>query len=147
MAKKRESRNEDGVPFSTIYYHKNKEKIKNQQKDIRRTLNGKLTNLITTSRYRCKLSGLPHSIDTEYLKDLYSKQEGLCAITGKVMIIRGFNCAADSPLSISLDRIDSDEGYVDGNVWLVCTGINLMKSRLKMTEFVDFCKLVSERFS
>jgi hypothetical protein len=132
----------EAVPKSTQWYRDNKEAVHKQQNAIKRTLNGKLTNLITTSRYRCKISKREHTIDTAYLKSLYIKQEGKCAITGTEMEIRGTNCAADSPYSISLDRIDSELGYIDGNVWLVCTGINLMKSRLSMDQFIDFCRKV-----
>lgn len=132
------------IPKSTQYYRKNKEKIKEQQDKIKKTLSGKLTNLITTSRYRSKLIGREHSIDTAYLKKLYLSQEGFCAISGIKMEIRGKNCAADSPYSISLDRIDSSIGYVEGNVWLVCTGVNLMKSRLSLEDFTVLCKKIVE---
>lgn len=134
------------VPKSTQYYRDNKEKIHAQQNAAKRTLNGKLTNLITTSRYRAKSVNREHTIDTAYLRQLYQEQEGRCAISGIEMVIRGERCAADSPYSISLDRIDSDKGYVEGNVWLVCTGINLMKSRLSMNQFIEFCQKVVENF-
>lgn len=134
------------ISKSTKWWRENKEKATVKHLARLHTIPGKLTNLITTSRYRCKKSGLEHTIDTKYLNDLYVSQKGLCAISGKEMIIRGKNCAADSPYSISLDRIDSDKGYVHGNVWLVCTGINLMKARLTMDQFIDFCKSTVEKF-
>lgn len=135
------------VPKSTKWYRENKERVHSQQNAIKRTLNGKLTSLITTSRYRAKSSNREHSIDTSYLKKLYQDQGGKCAISGIDMEIRGEGCASNSPYSISLDRIDSDKGYIEGNVWLVCTGINLMKSRLSMEQFVDFCKRTVENFT
>lgn len=135
------------IPKSTQYYRANKEKCKAQQNKQNHTLNGKLVVLITTSRYRSKLKGFEHSIDSSYLKQIYSEQNGLCAISGIEMTIRGKNHAADSPYSISLDRIDPNKGYIPGNVWLVCTGVNLMKSRLSMDQFIDFCKKTVEHFA
>ena len=134
------------VPKSTQWARENKERVSKQQKESKRTLNGKFANLITTSKYRCKISKRDHTIDVEYIRNLYIQQNGKCAITGIDMIIRGDICAANSPYSISLDRIDSNLGYIPGNVWLVCTGINLMKSRLSMNQFIDFCKKTVENF-
>lgn len=136
----------ESVPRSTQWARDNKDKVARTNYDKSRTLNGKLITLITTSRYRCKSSGLDHNIDSSFLKKIYEEQNGMCAISGKVMEIRGSKNAANSPYSISLDRIDSTQGYVVGNVWLVCTGINLMKSRLTMDQFVEFCRLTTERF-
>ncbi len=135
------------VSKSTQWYRDNKERANKNSAIQKRTLNGKLANLITTSRYRCKISKREHTINVDDLRKLYENQQGKCAISGKEMIIRGSNCAADSPFSISLDRIDSDLGYTKDNVWLVCTGVNLMKSRLKMDEFLDFCKSVVENLT
>lgn len=131
---------------STDWARANKDKVKARDDARKGTLEGKLISLITTSRYRCKLSGHEHSIDVAYIRNIYEEQQGLCAITGMKMIIRGSNCAADSPYSISLDRIDSTKGYIPGNVWLVCTGVNLMKARLTMDQFVEFCRKVVEKF-
>lgn len=135
------------VSASTKYYRANKEKCMAQQNKQNHTIQGKLTVLITTSRYRSKLKGLDHTIDTAYLKQMYEDQAGKCAISGIDMIIRGKNNAIDSPYSVSLDRIDSNGGYTQGNVWLVCTGVNLMKSRLTMDQFVEFCKKTVENFA
>jgi hypothetical protein len=135
------------VPKSTAWARANKDRVKERDAYRSRTLNGKLINLVTTSRYRAKQKGLDHSIDTEILKRKYEEQDGNCALTGLKMDIRGSKHASNSPKSISLDRIDSEKGYIEDNIWLVCTGVNLMKSRLSMKEFVDFCSLVSERFA
>lgn len=45
----------------------------------------------------------------EYLRELYEKGEGKCAITGVKISGEGLNKA-------SLDRIDSNKGYIKGNV-------------------------------
>lgn len=42
----------------------------------------------------------------------------------------------------SKDRIDSNKGYVEGNVQWVCKEINFMKHALSESRFIELCKLV-----
>ena len=44
----------------------------------------------------------------------------------------------------SLDRIDSDKGYIEGNVWWLHKDINLMKMDLNLEHFKEMCRLVAE---
>lgn len=70
-------------------------------------------------------------IDFDYLWALWEDQGGKCAISGMEMLHQ-FN----SLESISIDRIDSGEGYVPGNVQLVCRWVNLAKQRHTNEEFL-----------
>ena len=81
-----------------------------------------------------KFEGTPVSL--EYLIALYEKQRGICAISSLPMHIT----TDQSDLSVSVDRIDINEGYVDGNVRLVCTRINLMRSTLNDHDFLWWCR-------
>lgn len=63
-------------------------------------------------------------ITRQNLLSLWDKQKGRCAVTGKPMIHK-----TGSLYTVSVDRIDSSSGYVEGNVQLVCKAINLAKSR------------------
>ena len=45
--------------------------------------------------------------------------------------------------NISIDRIDSDQGYYIDNIQLVVPKINMMKFTYSQDEFIDMCKLVS----
>ena len=45
----------------------------------------------------------------------------------------------------SIDRIDSEIGYVAGNIQLVCRCVNVAKHDLTMNEFVMLCSAVAER--
>ena len=134
------------VPKSTQWARANKEVVR--QRDLKRkgTLTGKLTNLVTQSKYRAKTSGKSHNINTDYLRGLYEGQEGRCAISGIEMSIRGTQHSSDYWYSISIDRIDSTKGYVKGNVQLTCTGINRMKCTMTDEQFIEICKCVAERF-
>ena len=82
------------------------------------------------------------SIDIDYLCNLWDKQNGLCAITGWEMTMR----LADGVVSTnaSIDRINSEIGYVTGNVQLVCRCVNVAKHDLTMSEFVMLCTAVAE---
>lgn len=52
----------------------------------------------------------------------YEKQDGLCALTGVVLLWR-------EPYGISIDRIDNNLGYIPGNVQLVTRDANSGKGR------------------
>jgi hypothetical protein len=47
-----------------------------------------------------------------------------------------------SPESVSLDRVDSGKGYIQGNVVLCCVYANRMKNDQSVDEFVRWCKLI-----
>jgi len=123
------------------YRTKNKEKIriKNKRRYQNLTLDEKLKMLITTAskrkEYEC-------SISPEYLKSIWEKQEGRCAYTKLPL-----TADANQLTTMSLDRIDSNVGYVESNVQLVCVVINKMKSNFTEDQFVGFCNLVAQNNS
>jgi len=45
--------------------------------------------------------------------------------------------------NISIDRIDSNQGYYIDNIQLVVPKINMMKFTYSQDEFIDMCKLVA----
>jgi hypothetical protein len=87
---------------------------------------------------RAKRSGLEVNITLDDLKNLWNKQEGKCAISGiQMTYIFG---KGRVPTNISVDRINSLEGYTKTNIQLVCMAVNQMKSDLSITELVYFCE-------
>ena len=52
------------------------------------------------------------------------------------------NLKETTGLNASLDRIDSSEGYVDGNVRIVCSRVNSMRGAGDDTELLWWCKQV-----
>nr|QBK92570.1 MAG: hypothetical protein LCPAC401_02080 [Pithovirus LCPAC401] len=50
----------------------------------------------------------------------------------------------DNYFNISLDRIDSDIGYIKGNIQLVTIGYNLIKGSLKEELLFDICRKISK---
>jgi hypothetical protein len=76
----------------------------------------------------------------KYLKDLLESQNGLCAITGMQLQFRGEH--DDPELICSLDRIDSDGHYEEGNLQIVCRFVNRWKSNQNNDEFRRLMELV-----
>lgn len=62
------------------------------------------------------------------LWDIYANQDGKCAVTGvKLSHLKGTQ-RHKNPWAISIDRIDSDLGYIPQNVRLVCHWYNNAKN-------------------
>jgi hypothetical protein len=75
------------------------------------------------------------TINQDYLMALYDQQEGLCALSGIRMT---WATGKTSPTSISMDRIDQQQGYVEGNVRLVCTAVNAFRGIMNDQEMFKF---------
>ena len=73
----------------------------------------------------------------EYIEKLYEDQGGACAISGLEMA-----CKTHDINNLSIDRIDSSIGYIEGNIQLVCSIINKMKNEYSMETFMNECKNV-----
>lgn len=104
-----------------------------------------LYNEIRLSWYaKCKtgaeLRGLEWSLSEEYIWQLYLSQNKKCALSG---VDIGWS-KIGSVHSASIDRIDSNAGYVLDNVQLVHKDINFMKQAFPQTYFIEMCKRVAE---
>jgi hypothetical protein len=55
-----------------------------------------------------------------------------------------FGTGASNPRSCSIDRINSDLGYIPGNIQLVTARTNVCKGNMNNEEFIAFCKKVAE---
>lgn len=65
----------------------------------------------------------PVNLTVEYLRELYDMQDGKCAYFNIVLQLDG----GMGLRSITLDRLDCDRGYVQGNVVLACRAANLAR--------------------
>ncbi len=79
-------------------------------------------------------------ISLDALELLWSAQGGKCALTGWPMTMELANGIVQT--NCSIDRIDSSRGYVVGNVQLVCRAVNIAKSALPVSDFLNLCKAV-----
>ena len=87
------------------------------------------------------------NIDIEYLKQLWNEQKGECPFTKQKLILRthyNYKDTKIAPNIASLDRMDSTQGYVKGNVRFVCLIYNYAKNIFTDQEVILFCHQVTE---
>lgn len=135
----------EGIPRSTQWARANKALVAERDKAKGRTLKGKLTSLVINTKNRSKKKKwTDYELDTAFLMELWEKQNGKCALSGKEMLIRTSRSDDLFPYVVSVDRIDSSLGYRKANVQLVCVGANLLKNSMSMDQFLDFCVTITE---
>lgn len=104
-------------------------------------------------RQRVKKNGgeLPEEIDVDFLMGIYQEQKGMCAVSGLPMtwIHEGLysNHGSRRGTNISIDRIDSEQGYVPDNIRLVCDRVNKMKSNMTDGDLYFWCAVLTKAFN
>lgn len=87
------------------------------------------------------------SIDLDYLFEVGEQQGWQCALTGDDLeFTRGGTYWGGkwcNPYSCTIDRIDSNKGYVEGNIQLVTWYINSIKGNTPNQDFIEICKSVA----
>jgi len=96
---------------------------------------------------RAKKKGFEIDLTEEFLKDLLEvTQKGLCSITNTPIIVKHPNDKTTLFDTASLDRVDSNEGYVKGNVQWVMLGVNYMKMKFSNDELHKTLRLIKENY-
>lgn len=98
-------------------------------------------------KFQCIVSNIKQrdresEVTLQVMEALFTKQNGLCAITGFPMTsIRGIGIGLqkENMYNVSVDRIDQSKGYTLGNVRLVCYQANMMRSILSDKELIFWC--------
>ena len=88
----------------------------------------------------CKKRNKECDVDLPYLKYLWEKQNGKCAITGVDLKLEA---SYNKNYQASIDRIDSSKGYLKGNIRFTSVSVNWLKSNLDdnhLNEFIEICK-------
>ncbi len=78
-----------------------------------------------------------------FLKAMYKKQNGKCAITGEPLELT-LGTDTPNPNKCSIDRINSNNGYTPQNVWLVAWWVNQMKMSMDLKDFWDKIHILNE---
>ena len=94
---------------------------------INEAVKTRLTKVYHTSKSNAKKKSMKFDIDKDYLEILYIGCQGICPYTGVKLEPDAGTIEVRNPRGISLDRIDSNEGYVKGNVRIVSTWYNNAK--------------------
>ena len=79
-------------------------------------------------------------IDYNYINELWKSQDGMCAISKIPMTYIKGNGKVNT--NVSMDRIDSNIGYIKGNIQLVCTQVNYMKNDLSTEDLKTWCEAI-----
>ena len=69
----------------------------------------------------------------------WQEQNGICVYSGRKMTLD-----AGQLNTVSIERINSDEGYTPKNTVLVCQAINRMKSDFEFDDFYNLCRDVAD---
>jgi len=86
-------------------------------------------------KYNAKTRGIEFNISIEELWQIFIDQNMKCAYTG-VNLAHGVNA--------SPDRIDSQKGYIPGNVQWVQIDVNRMKNHFSHDYFLDTCRKIAQ---
>lgn len=89
----------------------------------------------------------PTNLTVDYLKKVWEAQKGICPYTYKKMEIpkntQGHHIKGN-PIKASLDRIDANKGYIEGNVEFVCLSVNYAKNGFSRDQMMEFFKPMRE---
>lgn len=110
------------VPKNAEYKHKNKDKIKKQNRLYLSSEKGKLTSRLKTAKYRARKESLPNSLTKQHIQFLVEKQKNMCGCCG-VVFGKGLS-------KMEIDHIapvSKGGGLVFENVQLLCRSCNAKK--------------------
>jgi len=106
--------------------------------------------IFLVAKNRClKKTGVRFDMSLDDWYDLYDAQSGKCALTGFEMTFTLDETHPSTvpgvtrlkwPFNISPDQIHAGQGYVRGNVQLVCSFVNAMKGEMPTQELLRFAK-------
>lgn len=104
---------------------------------------------LNNAKRRAKKYNREFDLDLEYLKNIWEKQVGKCAVT-KLQMVQKFihtkkNRTEKSPYQASLDRIDNNKGYIKGNIRYVCFMFNIARNNFSDEEVLEFCNKAQQR--
>jgi hypothetical protein len=103
-------------------------------KDIHNALYGRW-------KANAKSRNYPFTVGIEHLQDILESQDYKCKITNsKLLCPKTYNEKREmtsNPYLLSLDRIDNDLGYVNGNVHFVCVWVNKARGSYDLNVFMD----------
>ena len=136
----------DGISKQCKACRKENYKRLKQEEDNSKRLVNLLKIRLHDAIVRSKKKNLYIDIDLEFLKELWNKQNGKCALTNFDMDCK-ITSKKENPYVLSLDRKDPAKGYTKDNVQLVCYSANVMKSTLSISELKKFCKAIINNYN
>lgn len=93
-------------------------------------------------RKGAEIRNLKFDVSKEYLWNLFLKQCGKCALTGDDIHLEKKYHKNHFSQTASLDRIDSSQGYIEGNVQWVSREVNFFKNNKNEKDLYNLCKKI-----
>ncbi|QKF94337.1 hypothetical protein QKU48_gp0879 [Fadolivirus algeromassiliense] len=114
------------------------------------TYDGFTRNLFKDLKSNAKKRDIQVNITLDDIKQLYIKQNGKCAITGKQMTYQAVERGNNNQhilnkWNISVDRTNSSKGYTLDNIRLVCAIVNRLKFNASDDDFLLLCGTIAQR--
>lgn len=85
--------------------------------------------------------GLAWDLEPQDIIDLFVEQGGKCALTGWDIGWAEKGLTA----TVSIDRIDSSEGYLKTNVQLLHKDVNMAKQQYSQEYFISMCEAIANK--
>ncbi len=80
------------------------------------------------------------NIDAEYMYQMWKNQNGLCALSNQILLLK-----KNTPYTLSIDKIYPNKGYIKGNVQWVIWAANRAKGDLTIQELLLLCNNIIEK--
>lgn len=94
----------------------------------------------TFIKNNAKQRNIEFNLNIEYLWELFVLQDKKCALSGVTLT---FGERREVGRTVSLDRINSKIGYIEGNVQWVHVKINFMKHSMSDSELIEWANIIS----
>lgn len=91
-------------------------------------------------KYNANRRGIEFTLSLAYLDSVWIEQKGKCAYSNRTLVLP----TKTNQGNASLDRINSNLGYVPFNVQFVDKAVNTMKWNLDEDEFFDLISEISK---
>jgi dUTP pyrophosphatase len=112
------------------------------KENSRKTLAGWIKHRVSAKRAECKRNGTTFDIDNQYLVDRWEIQEGKCFYFGIPL-----KFGSSGPYAPTLERLDSNLGYIKGNVVFASKFANLGKSDSNISDAYEFISSIVQNIS
>ena len=105
---------------------------------VNSTIEGRAKIFLQNARKSATKRDQPFCLEIDDIVECWRAQNAICAYSGRQMTLE-----AGQLNTVSIERIDSSEGYIPSNTILVCQAINRMKSDFGFEDFYDLCRDVA----
>lgn len=111
--------------------------------EARRKFVGDLSGALWSRILRnAKCRKLEVTVTKQQVWELFLKQQKKCALSGLELYLNPHHINRHN-VTASLDRIDSNKGYIEGNIQWIHKDVNLMKNHFPEIYFKEICRKIS----